>query len=205
MERSEIIQAIERSRVIVILRHGCEGFIEEHLPMLISAGLTAIEVSSTADNYETCLSKLVKQYGDQLAIGAGTIFSTQQAQHALDSGARFLISPHLDEALAQFIIAKDVPYFAGCLTPSEVASAVRIGVDAVKIFPAYLGGPRYIAALRAPFPNVRFVPTGGVSPTEAPAYWQAGAWAVAIGSEINVAVRQPDAALKLKQLFGSGA
>ncbi len=110
MERSEIIQAIERSRVIVIPRHGCEGFIEEHLPMLISAGLTAIEVSSTADNYETCLSKLpVKQYGDQLAIGAGTIFSTQQAQHALDSAARFLISPHLDEALAQFIIAKDVP------------------------------------------------------------------------------------------------
>ncbi len=201
MERVQVIQKIEDSRVIVILRHACEQFVEEHLPVLMESGLAVIEVSLTADNYAGCFGKLVKRYGDQLVIGTGTVFSREQAQRALDNGASFLISPHFNERLAEFIIGNGIPYIAGCLTPTEVAGAVEAGVDAVKIFPAYLGGPRYIAALRAPFPDVRFVPTGGVAPGDAPAYWQAGAWAVAIGSEMGALMRQPDAAATLKQLF----
>lgn len=204
MEHSDVIEKIGKSGVIVILRQECEAFVDEYLPALIESGLATIEVSLTADRYAGCFAKLVKRYGDQLVIGIGTIFCKEQAQRALDDGAQFLISPHFDEDLTAFILGKSMPYIAGCLTPTEVADATRAGVDAVKIFPASLGGPRYIAALRAPFPEARLVPTGGVAPADAAAYWQAGAWAVAIGSEIGVLMRQPDAIAKLKQLFSRG-
>lgn len=201
LEHSDVIGKIGKSGVIVILRQGCEVFVDEYLPVLIESGLAAIEISFTADKYAGCFEKLVKLYGDQLVIGTGTVLTVEQAQRALDGGAQFLISPHFDQELTTYIVGKSIPYIAGCLTPTEVAAAIRAGVDAIKIFPASLGGPRYIAALRAPFPNARFVPTGGVAPSETASYWEAGAWAVAIGSEIGVLMKQPDAAAKLKQLF----
>jgi 2-dehydro-3-deoxyphosphogluconate aldolase / (4S)-4-hydroxy-2-oxoglutarate aldolase len=201
MDRTEVIHRIGKSGVIVILRNACETFVDEHIPALIDSGLAAIEVSTTADNYAACFTKLIKHHGGQIVIGAGTVFTTAQAQSAVDGGAQFLISPHFDEKLAEFILGKGIPYIAGCLTPTEVASAIQAGVDAVKIFPASLGGPRYIAALRAPFPGVRFIPTGGVAPVDAPAYWEAGAWAIAVGSELGILMRRPDATAQLRQLF----
>lgn len=92
-------------------------------------------------------------------------------------------------------------YIPGCLTPTEVARAIHVGVDAIKIFPAFLGGPRYISALRAPFPNARFVPTGGIAAVDAEQYWEAGAWAVSIGSELNTLMQEIDAFPMLKTLF----
>jgi 2-dehydro-3-deoxyphosphogluconate aldolase / (4S)-4-hydroxy-2-oxoglutarate aldolase len=203
MANQEVLQGIQQSGMIAILRHECEVFVEEHLPELIRSGLSAIEISFSIQNPQVCLSRVVKQHGDALIVGAGTILSKDQALQALDYGARFLISPHLNEELAEFVIDKEVPYIAGCFTPTEVARAVEIGVDAVKIFPAFIGGPRYIAALRAPFPLVRFVPTGGISPLDAPTYWQAGAWAVAIGSELQAFMEKPDATTRLSKVFDS--
>ena len=198
---SDVIEKIGESGVIVILRKKCSVFIEEHVPALIEAGLKAIEVSLTSDAYAECFTKLVKRHGQQLAIGTGTVLSREQAQRALDDGARFLISPHFDPDLAAFVRGRAIPYIAGCLTPSEIVAAVHAGVDAIKIFPASLGGPEYIASLRAPFPQIRFVPTGGVGPQNAAAFRQAGAWALGIGSEIGEFMSESDTPAKLKQLF----
>jgi 2-dehydro-3-deoxyphosphogluconate aldolase/(4S)-4-hydroxy-2-oxoglutarate aldolase len=187
MKERELTDRTERSGVITILRSGCESFVEEHLDGLVDAGMEVIEVSRTADKYANCLRRIVGKYHGRISIGAGTILTERQAEEALSAGASFLISPHFDPSLVRAIQGKEIPHIAGCLTPSEVVQAKQANVDAIKIFPASLGGPEYIKALLAPLPGTRLVPTGGVSLENAPHYWKARAWAVGIGSEINSA------------------
>lgn len=192
-ERLDTIDMIERSKTIVILRHVCDLFIDKYLPTLLEAGMTAVEVSLTASSYLGCFDKLVKGYRDQVVIGTGTVSSIEDARQAIDKGSSFLISPHFDERLCEFVRNAGILYIPGCLTPTEIARAIHIGVDTIKIFPAFLGGPRYISALRAPFPNARFVPAGGIAAVDAERYWEAGAWAVSIGSELNTLMQETDA------------
>ena len=100
------------------------------------------------------------------------------------AGAQFLVSPGTQESLTAAMIATGVPVFTGAFTPSEVMSAVRFGVAAVKVFPAALGGPAYLKSLRGPFPDVPFMPTGGVNAANLGDWLAAGAIAVGAGSEL---------------------
>jgi len=181
----DVMGQIGTAGIILILRNHCEEFIAEHLARLAGAGLRVIEVSRSAEKYADVLSALISKWSSRLLIGVGTVRSKTDAEDAISSGAQFLISPHFDPQLAKFVRELGVPYIVGCYTPSEVAAALDIGVSAIKIFPAFVGGPKYIKALLAPFPEARLVPTGGVHPADAGEYWSAGAWAVAIGSEMN--------------------
>ena len=181
----EIIQKIGTAGIIAILRRQSRRIIRESLPRLVGAGLRVVEVSRTADEYHDSFTALRSEFGSQLLIGVGTIRSESDAKEALDMGAQFLISPHFNVGLTEFLLKHHVPYIVGCYTPSEVEAALQLGPMAVKIFPAFVGGPKYISSLLAPFPGTRFVPTGGVRPTEAIEYWSAGAWAVALGSEMD--------------------
>lgn len=197
-----ITDQIGNAGVIVILRHRCEEFTERHLPRLLTAGMRVIEVSRVAQNYKSVVTSLLSQYRERLLVGAGTVRSQSDAEEAIRLGARFLISPHFDPKLTKFVLQSNIPYIVGCYTPSEVVAALNAGSSLIKIFPAFIGGPSYIRSLLAPFPEARFVPTGGVHPEDVPQYWAAGAWAVAIGSELTNAVfdnRCDDQ--ELKQLF----
>ncbi len=181
----DFTDVIGTSGIIAILRRDCHQFIAGHLPRLVEAGLRVVEVSRTAEKYATAFSALLSKWGDRLLIGMGTVRNQRDAEESLDLGAQFLISPHFEKNLTEFVLKRNVPYIVGCYTPSEIAAALDLGPTAIKIFPAFIGGPRYIQSLLAPFPEARLVPTGGVSPAEAVEYWRAGAWAVAIGSEMN--------------------
>ena len=119
--------------------------------------------------------------GTETTIGAGTVTTISQAESAVDAGARFLVSPHLDEKLVVWAHSSDVAYLPGVFTPSEVAAAIAIGVDTVKLFPASVGGPGLIGALRGPFPDVSFIPTGGITGENAASYLAAGAITVGVG------------------------
>ena len=116
-----------------------------------------------------------------LDIGAGTVLSIEAAQHAIDAGATFLVSPHLDPALVTWAAARGIPAFPGCSTPTEVLTAWRAGAAAVKLFPASVVGPAFIRELRGPFPDIPVVPTGGVSVDSVAAFIAAGAVAVGMG------------------------
>jgi 2-dehydro-3-deoxyphosphogluconate aldolase/(4S)-4-hydroxy-2-oxoglutarate aldolase len=179
------IEQIGKAGIIVILRNRCEEFINEHLPRLAGTGLQVIEVSRSAERYASALKSLTTKWNQQLLIGVGTVRTKADAEEAIGAGAQFLISPHFDPLLTEFVVKQCVPYIVGCYTPSEVMAAQNLGPAAIKIFPAFLGGHKYIKALLAPIPEARLVPTGGVSPADAREYWKAGAWAVAIGSEMN--------------------
>ncbi len=116
-----------------------------------------------------------------LEVGAGTVLSIEAARRAIDAGATFLVSPHLDPSLVAWAAAQGIPAFPGCATPTEAFAAWRAGAAAVKLFPASVVGPAFIRELRGPFPDIPVVPTGGVTVDSAQSFIAAGAIAVGMG------------------------
>lgn len=119
--------------------------------------------------------------GGETTVGAGTVVSVGQAGQAVDAGAEFLVSPHLDPELLEWAVAHDIPLIPGALTPTEIVAARRHDPPAVKVFPAHVGGPQYLRSLLAPYPDLQLIPTGGVNGDNAAEYLAAGAAAVGVG------------------------
>ena len=108
------------------------------------------------------IAHAVKNHPD-MEIGAGTVINAEQCEAALKAGATFIVSPGLSPAVAKICAEKNVPYFPGCVTPTEIMAALELGITTVKFFPANVyGGLKALKALSAPFPQVKFIPTGGV-------------------------------------------
>ena len=103
-----------------------------------------------------------KNYPD-MSIGAGTVINAEQCETAIAAGATFIVSPGLSPEVAQICKEKNIPYYPGCVTPTEIMAALELGITTVKFFPANVyGGLKALKALSAPFPQVKFIPTGGV-------------------------------------------
>jgi 2-dehydro-3-deoxyphosphogluconate aldolase/(4S)-4-hydroxy-2-oxoglutarate aldolase len=120
--------------------------------------------------------------GEGLAIGAGTVRSVDAARRAVDAGATFLVSPHLDASIVRWASARGIPVLSGAMTPTEVLAGWTAGAAAIKVFPASAVGPGFIRELRGPFPDIPLQPTGGVTVENAADYIRAGAVAVGMGS-----------------------
>lgn len=118
---------------------------------------------------------------DGMTVGAGTIVTVYQASRAVEAGAKFLVSPHLDTELLEWAGENDVPMIPGALTPTEIVAAWRHDPPAVKVFPAHVGGPGYLKSLLGPYPDLALIPTGGVDGDNAAEYVGAGAVAVGVG------------------------
>lgn len=107
---------------------------------------------------------LAKENFPDMNIGAGTVINADQCTKALDAGATFIVSPGLSEEVAAVCAARNIPYYPGCVTPTEIMKALSLGITTVKFFPANIyGGLKGLKALAAPFPQVKFIPTGGVN------------------------------------------
>lgn len=107
--------------------------------------------------------KLGKELFPKMCIGAGTVINLEQCKTAIASGAEFIVSPGLCEDVAIYCVENNIPYFPGCVTPTEIMKAISLGITTVKFFPAGIyGGLKAMKALAAPFPQIKFVPTGGV-------------------------------------------
>ena len=133
----------------------------------------------------SAIELLVRDFGGRLLVGAGTVTDALTAERVIDAGARFVVSPCLVPDVIAVAARRDVAVLPGALTPTEIFQAVAAGADMVKVFPAlHVGGPAYIRALRAPFPDFPLVPTGGVSLDTVRDYIRAGSAAVGVGGEI---------------------
>jgi len=150
---------------------------------LFEAGIRLVEISLTSPNALKTIADLAPDLPDDAWLGVGTIRTAADITDAKSAGATFAVSPATTPAVRTSIEA-NLPILAGVLTPTEVETALSYGATALKLFPASLGGVDYLKALRAPFPDVPFVPVGGVSVAEAVAYLQAGAVAVGVGSPL---------------------
>lgn len=148
---------------------------------LVDGGLPVAEVTFRTDAAEAAIAAMAAR-GDVL-VGAGTVLTAEQVDRAVDAGARFVVSPGLSRAVVERCHERGVLALPGAVTATEVQAALELGVRAVKFFPAHAsGGPAAIAALAAPFPGVRFVPTGGVGPANLREYLDLPAVAAVGGS-----------------------
>lgn len=130
---------------------------------LMKGGLPCAEITFRTDAAEESIRIMTKEYPNML-VGAGTILTTSQVDRAADAGASFIVSPGFDAEIVEYCIKKEIPIFPGCVTPSEVAQAVKRGLHMLKFFPAeQFGGVDTIKALTAPYTDVKFMPTGGVN------------------------------------------
>ena len=130
---------------------------------LLSGGLPCAEVTFRTAAAEEAIRTIAERCPEML-VGAGTVLSMEQAERAAAAGARFVVSPGFDPEVVDGCIARGIPVYPGCMTPSEIIQGVKRGLQILKLFPAgELGGPAMIKALSGPFPGLRFLPTGGVN------------------------------------------
>lgn len=180
----QTIQRIEAGKIIAILRGDFVGREEDIVAAMISGGLTAVEVTLNSRDAFAAINRLAKRFGSEMAVGAGTVLTPNEVLRAADAGAQFIVSPNRDIAVIEQTKKLDLVSLPGCFTPSEVVEAVNAGADAAKLFPATSLGPAFVKALRGPLPQIRTVPTGGVTAELAREYFAAGAWAIGAGSEL---------------------
>lgn len=156
----------------------------------IAGGIRAIEVTYTTPQVRKVFEAL---QDEDAVIGAGTVLDSETARDAILNGAQFVVSPHFDDQIAALCNRYSVPYLPGCMTISEIVRAVESGCDVVKLFPANQFEPGFIGSVNGPLPNVRVMPTGGISMKNANDWLDAGAVAVGIGSDLTKAYRSDGA------------
>ncbi len=135
------------------------------LKALKDGGINCAEITFRTACAAEAIALGVKEFPD-MNIGAGTIINLNQAKEALNAGAKFLVSPGLNCEVAKYAKEKEIAYYPGCVTPTEIMCALELGIDVVKFFPANVyGGLKALKALSGPFPQIKFIPTGGVDLT----------------------------------------
>ncbi|WP_285494186.1 bifunctional 4-hydroxy-2-oxoglutarate aldolase/2-dehydro-3-deoxy-phosphogluconate aldolase [Actinomadura sp. NBRC 104425] len=178
-----LAEALRRHRLVAIVRGADRAASVRTALVLAEAGIPLIEVSLSGRDALGAIEDIARAAGGAVMLGAGTALTGEDVRRARDAGAGYIVTPSLgagvDEALRL-----GLPVLAGALTPTEVAAAATAGATAVKLFPASAHGPGYLDALRGPFPDVPFVPVGGVGEREAAAYLECGALAVGVGSPL---------------------
>jgi 2-dehydro-3-deoxyphosphogluconate aldolase/(4S)-4-hydroxy-2-oxoglutarate aldolase len=177
-----LLDALRSQRLLAILRGPDRDALLRAGLTLIGSGVCCLEVSLTSTDALGVITDLVTKSSDDALIGVGTVRSRDDAARARDAGAQFAVTPGLGDGVDG---ARDLglPVLGGALTPTEVLTASTT-CDAVKLFPASLGGPAYLRALRDPLPDIALVPVGGVDLALAPSYLAAGALAVGVGSPL---------------------
>lgn len=193
MSRETTLARIEEVAVVPVVRVSKRQHALCAAEGIVRGALGVIEITLTVPGACDIIGYLASTYGDRLLIGAGTVLDTQSCRRAIDAGAQFIVGPVFDPAVVEMTRAAECVAIPGALTPTEILEAWRSGADLVKIFPCgALGGPAYIRALRGPFPDIRFIVTGGVRLENAAEFLKAGASAVGAGETIL-----PQAALDL--------
>lgn len=173
------MERIAEAGVVAVLRAPDADTAVQTGLALARGGVWAIEVTFSTPDAPAAISAL-RRAESSLLVGAGTVLTCDQLHQAHAAGAQFVMSPHTDVALAAEADAAGLVYVPGALTPTEVVAAARVS-PLVKLFPASLGGPSYLRAVREPLPQVQLIPTGGVSVDNLAAWQQAGAYAVGAG------------------------
>jgi 2-dehydro-3-deoxyphosphogluconate aldolase/(4S)-4-hydroxy-2-oxoglutarate aldolase len=181
----DALQWIKRSRLVPVLRAETALQAVELTRLMYAGGIDVMEVTTTVPDAAEVLQHLKKEFGDRMLLGVGTVTTARECEELLAAGAEFVVSPslHLDVIAAAKAAGKLM--ISGALTPTEIITAYRAGADVVKVFPcSAMGGADYLKSIRAPFPQIPLIPTGGVTVTTAQRFLDAGAIALGVGSDL---------------------
>jgi len=184
MQRSGVVARIERERVVAVIRLDDPDKLRSVIEALAEGGVRVIEVTMTVPRAIELIAQVAGSAHDDVMIGAGTVLDAATARQAIDAGARFVVSPVFRREVLAACHERGVPAMPGCFTPTEILDAWDAGADIVKVFPSTALGPTFIKDVGAPLPQVKLMPTGGVSIDNAADWLRAGAVAVGIGSAL---------------------
>lgn len=151
---------------------------------LLDGGIDRLEFTLTNKDATEAIKKVRSELGSHLVVGAGTVLDASMARTAIEAGAQFVVTPVLVPEVITVCNERDMPIVCGAFTPTEIFSAWCLGADLIKVFPAGQLGPGYIKDVLAPFPGLKLVPTGGVNLDTCGAFLAAGAYTVAVGSQL---------------------
>jgi 2-dehydro-3-deoxyphosphogluconate aldolase/(4S)-4-hydroxy-2-oxoglutarate aldolase len=192
-DRATFRDQLRQAPVIAILRAASTDRFAEVAEILLESGIRGIEVTLTTPGALTSLAALHAHLPPTAFLGVGTVRTPDELRAARDAGAAYALTPHVRPDLIETAVQLGLPIIPGALTPSEVVAAWEAGASAVKIFPvSAVGGASYLKALSGPLPEVPFLPSGGVSISDIPAYLAAGAAGVGLGDSLIGDAGNPD-------------
>ena len=185
MTHKQILSFITEVGIVPVVRTISAETAIRAIEAIYNGGIRAAEITMTVPGAIRALEKVADQFGDKIVLGAGTVLDPETARSCMLAGAEFFVTPSLRLSTIEVAKRYSKVICPGALTPTEVITAWEAGADVVKIFPAgNVGGPKYIKALKGPFPQIEMIPTGGVNLETAGEFLKAGACAVAVGGEL---------------------
>lgn len=184
MSRDETLKRILDCGIVAVVRAESGELLAKVVRALAEGGVTAAEITFTVPDAVDVIRRVRQELGDMVVLGAGTVLDAETARAAILAGAEYIVAPTVNTEVIRLCRRYDKVVMPGALTPTEVVTAWESGADVVKIFPADLGGPAFLKALRGPLPQIRMMPTGGVDLTTAEAFLRAGACCLGVGSSL---------------------
>ena len=184
MSREATLKRILDGGIVAVVRSESGEQLARVVRALAEGGVTAAEITFTVPDAIEVIRRVRRELGEAVVLGAGTVLDPETARAALLAGAEYIVAPTLDLEVIRLCRRYDKVVMPGAFTPTEVLTAWEAGADVVKVFPADVGGPAYLKALRGPLPQVRLMPTGGVDLTTAAAFLAAGACCLGVGGAL---------------------
>ncbi|MEL7482853.1 MAG: bifunctional 4-hydroxy-2-oxoglutarate aldolase/2-dehydro-3-deoxy-phosphogluconate aldolase [Planctomycetota bacterium] len=179
-----VVDALCESGVVAVVRMPDASKLAPTINALREGGVHGVEITLTVPGAIDAVRSLVTSLGDDHLVGVGSVVHQDQAQRAIDAGAKYIVSPVLRPAIIDLCVRHGVAVMGAGATPTEILSAHEAGSHLVKVFPADIGGPSFLKSVRAPMPWLKLLPTGGVTPDNTSEWIRAGAAAVGIGSAL---------------------
>jgi len=183
--RQAVVQKIQALGVVAVIRMKDAGKLRAVVDAIAEGGVRAIEVTMTVPDAISLIARLAPSLPAEILLGAGTVTDAATARAVIDAGAQYVVSPVFRREVIAACHERGVAAAPGCFTPTEILDAHEYGADVVKVFPATALGPGYIKDIRAPLPQLRVMPTGGVTVAAAPEYLRRGAVAVGISRDLT--------------------
>ncbi|MEB7065156.1 bifunctional 2-keto-4-hydroxyglutarate aldolase/2-keto-3-deoxy-6-phosphogluconate aldolase [Mammaliicoccus sciuri] len=185
MKKYKILNQLHENYLVAVVRGNDEDETKKIVDEIIKGGFKNIEITFTVPNAEEVINKVHKQYGDDIVLGAGTVLDAATAQIAINKGAQYIVSPHLDTNISKLCNVYSIPYLPGCSSATEIIEALRYGSDLIKLFPGGQLGAGFIKDIKGPVPNVELMPSGGVNLDNVSDWIEKGSFAVGIGGDLT--------------------
>ena len=183
-KRAAVVAQVETLGVVAVIRLKDPGKLRAVVDAMADGGVRALEVTMTVPGAVDLIRALAPSLPDGFLLGAGTVTDAATAHAVIDAGARFVVGPVFRPDVIAACHEREVPALPGCFSPTEILAAHECGADIIKVFPATMLGPQYLKDVRAPLPQVKLMPTGGVTLDNAGDWIRAGAVAVGLGSAL---------------------
>jgi len=185
MNKSEVLNKIREIGVVPVVRASSAEEALRVVDAIREGGVPVLEITMTVPGAVQVIEEIVKRHGNDVLVGAGTVLDPETARACILAGAQFVVSPALNLDTIEMCRRYSIGIVPGALTPTEVITAWQAGADVVKVFPCgAMGGASYLKSLKAPFPQVDLIPTGGVSLKTAADFIAAGAMALGVGADL---------------------